>query len=134
MPMRDVAAILEEETAKGAFPAVLHCFTGGAELARRGARPWALRLVLGHPDVQEVGSLREMAALVPLDRLLVETDAPYLAPGPTAASATSRPIVVQTAAELAKVKGISHGGAGPHHHGEFLPALQQGAARGDGAA
>ena len=51
----DTAAILEEEMAKGAFPAVLHCFTGGrgAGQARAGAR--ALRLVLGHPDLQEVG-------------------------------------------------------------------------------
>ena len=77
----DVAAILEEEMAKGAFPAVLHCFTGGAELARRGL---ALGLYISFSGIltfKKSDALREIAADVPLDRLLVETDAPYLAPG-----------------------------------------------------
>ena len=50
----DMAQILEEESGKGAFPAVLHCFTGGRELAHDGDRARALRLVLRHPDVQEI--------------------------------------------------------------------------------
>src|SRR5262249_1262565 len=78
----DVAEILETETAKGAFPAVLHCFTGGKELAQRGL---ALGLYVSFSGIltfKKSESLREVAALVPLDRLLVETDAPYLAPSP----------------------------------------------------
>ncbi|HEU0160452.1 MAG TPA: TatD family hydrolase [Hyphomicrobiaceae bacterium] len=103
----DVAAILEAETAKGAFPAVLHCFTGGRELAERG-------LALGHYlsfsgiiTFKKSDSLREVAALVPLDRLLVETDAPYLAPSPFRGKRNEPAYVVHTAAALAAVKGIS---------------------------
>jgi TatD DNase family protein len=103
----DVAAILEEETAKGAFPAVLHCFTGGMELARRG-------LALGHYisfsgilTFKKSDVLREVAASVPLDRLLVETDAPYLAPGKYRGKRNEPAYVVHTAAELARVKGVS---------------------------
>jgi TatD DNase family protein len=90
----EVAAILEAEMAKGAFPAVLHCYTGGSDLARRG-------LDLGLYD-----ALREVAKMVPLDRVLVETDAPYLAPGKYRGKRNEPAYVVETAKELAKVKGI----------------------------
>jgi TatD DNase family protein len=103
----DVAAILEEETAKGAFAAVLHCFTGGEELAQRGL---ALGLYISFSGIltfKRSQSLREVAAGVPLDRLLVETDAPYLAPGPFRGKRNEPAYLVHTAAELARVKGIS---------------------------
>jgi len=103
----DVADILEEETAKGAFPAVLHCFTGGRELALRGL---ALGLYISFSGIltfKKSTSLREVAALVPLDRLLVETDAPYLAPDPFRGKRNEPAYVVHTAAELARVKGVS---------------------------
>ena len=125
----DTAAILEEETAKGAFPAVLHCYTGGAELARRGL---ALGLYVSFSGIltfKKSDALRAIAADVPLDRLLVETDAPYLAPGKFRGKRNEPAYVAITAAELAKVKGVSHGGAGARHDREFLPPLQQDAAR-----
>jgi len=103
----DVAEILEAETAKGAFPAVLHCFTGGKELAERGL---ALGLYLSFSGIitfKKSESLRQVAALVPLDRLLVETDAPYLAPSPFRGKRNEPAYVVHTAAALAAVKGIS---------------------------
>jgi len=103
----DVADILEEETAKGAFPAVLHCFTGGRELALRGL---ALGLYISFSGIltfKKSTSLREVAALVPLDRLLVETDAPYLAPDPFRGKRNEPAYLVHTAAELARVKGVS---------------------------
>jgi TatD DNase family protein len=103
----DVAAILEEETAKGAFPAVLHCFTGGKELAERGL---ALGLYISFSGIltfKRSESLREVAALVPLDRLLLETDAPYLAPNPFRGKRNEPAYLVHTAAELARVKGVS---------------------------
>jgi TatD DNase family protein len=103
----DVAAMLEAETEKGAFPAVLHCFTGGRELAKRG-------LALGHYisfsgilTFKKSESLREVAALVPLDRLLLETDAPYLAPDPFRGKRNEPAYLVHTAATLARVKGVS---------------------------
>jgi TatD DNase family protein len=103
----DTAAILEEETAKGAFPAVLHCYTGGADLARRGL---ALGLYVSFSGIltfKKSDALREVAAGVPLDRLLVETDAPYLAPGKFRGKCNEPAYVAITAAELAKVKGVS---------------------------
>ena len=66
---------------KGAFPAVLHCFTGGPELARRGLELGLYISFSGILTFKKSDALREIAADVPLDRLLVETDAPYLAPG-----------------------------------------------------
>ena len=103
----DVAAILEEETAKGAFPAVLHCFTGGADLARRGLALGLYVSFSGIVTFKKSDALREIAGAVPLDRLLVETDAPYLAPGKYRGKRNEPAYVVETAAALAKVKGIA---------------------------
>jgi TatD DNase family protein len=104
----DTAAILEEETAKGAFPALLHCFTGGAELARRALALGLYVSFSGIVTFKKSDALREIAASVPLDRLLVETDAPYLAPGKYRGRKRNEPAyVVETAATLASVKGIA---------------------------
>jgi TatD DNase family protein len=103
----DVAAILEEETAKGTFPAVLHCFTGGAELARRGLDLGLYVSFSGIVTFKKSDALREIARSVPLDRLLVETDAPYLAPGRYRGKRNEPAYVVETAATLAKVKGVA---------------------------
>jgi TatD DNase family protein len=103
----DVANIIEEEMAKGQFGAVLHCYTGGLDLAKRGL---ALGLYVSFSGVitfKNSGALREIASAVPLDRLLVETDAPYLAPEPFRGRKPNEPaLVVHTAAALAKVKDI----------------------------
>ena len=102
----DTAAILEDEMAKGAFSAVLHCFTGGAELARRAV---ALGLMVSFSGVitfKKSEALRAVAAEVPLDRLLVETDAPFLAPEPYRGKRNESAYVVHTAAMLAQVKGV----------------------------
>ncbi len=103
----DTAAILEEEHAKGPFPAILHCYTGGPDLA---ARALALGLYVSFTGVvtfKKSDALREIAASVPLDRLLVETDAPFLAPEPYRGKTNEPSYVVYTAKTLARVKGIS---------------------------
>jgi TatD DNase family protein len=103
----DTARILEEEMAKGAFPALLHCFTGTANLARRAL---ALGLYVSFSGVvtfKKSDALRAVAAEVPLDRLLVETDAPFLAPDPYRGKRNEPAYVVHTAAALARVKGIT---------------------------
>jgi TatD DNase family protein len=105
----DVADILKAETAKGAFPAVLHCFTGGKELAERGLELGFYVSFSGILTFKKAQSLRDVAALVPLDRLLVETDAPYLAPSPFRGKRNEPAYLVHTAAALAAVKGISPG-------------------------
>jgi TatD DNase family protein len=103
----DVAAVLEDEMARGAFPAVLHCYTGGADLARRGV---ALGLYISFSGIltfKKSDELREIAKDVPLDRVLVETDAPYLAPGKYRGKRNEPAYVVETAAELARLKGLA---------------------------
>jgi TatD DNase family protein len=103
-----MAAILEEETGKGAFPAVLHCFTGGRELARRAI---ALGLYISFTGIltfRKSEDLRLIAAALPPDRILVETDAPYLAPGPYRGKRNEPAYVVETAKTLAAVRGVSN--------------------------
>ncbi|MBO0754842.1 MAG: TatD family hydrolase, partial [Bradyrhizobiaceae bacterium] len=93
----DMARILEEETGKGAFPAVLHCFTGGRELAQRAI---ALGLYISFTGIltfKKSDDLRLIAAALPPDRILVETDAPYLAPGPYRGKRNEPAYVVETA-------------------------------------
>jgi TatD DNase family protein len=103
----DTAAILREEMAKGAFPAVLHCFTGSLALARTGLELGLYVSFSGIVTFKKSEALREVAREVPLDRLLVETDAPYLAPGKYRGKRNEPAYVVETAAVLANVKGVT---------------------------
>jgi len=103
----DMARILEEETAKGAFPAVLHCFTGGRDLAMRAI---ALGLSISFTGIltfKKSDTLRAIAADLPPDRILVETDAPYLAPGKFRGKRNEPAFVVETAKVLAETRGVS---------------------------
>jgi TatD DNase family protein len=103
----DIAATLEEAMARRRFSAVLHCFTGGAELARRALDLGLYISFSGILTFKKSEALRAIAADVPLDRLLVETDAPYLAPGKYRGKRNEPAYVVETANELARVKGIA---------------------------
>lgn len=103
----DVGTILEAEMAKGPFAAVLHCYTGGLELARCGLALGLYVSFSGIVTFKKSDALREVAAAVPLDRLLVETDAPYLAPGKFRGKRNEPAYVAITAAEVARVKGVS---------------------------
>src|SRR5436853_515084 len=95
------------EMARKPFAAVLHCFTGGPELARRALAIGLYVSFSGIVTFKKSDALREIARTVPLDRLLVETDAPYLAPGKYRGKRNEPAYVVETAKELAKVKGVS---------------------------
>jgi TatD DNase family protein len=103
----DVARILEEESGKGAFPFVLHCFTGGAELARRGVALGGYVSFSGILTFKNSQSLRDIAAGLPADRLLVETDAPYLAPEPWRGKRNEPAYVAETARVLAETRKVS---------------------------
>ncbi len=126
----DTARILEDEMAKGEFKAVLHCFTGGAELARKAVRLGLLISFSGVITFKNSDALREVAAEVPMDRLLVETDAPFLAPVPHRGKRNEPAFVVHTAAALAAVKGVHGGGDGRGDDGEFPARLHEGAGAG----
>ena len=109
----DIAAILEEETGKGAFPAVLHCFSSGARLAERGLALGCYVSFSGILTFKNSEELRAIARDVPLDRLLVETDAPYLAPLPHRGKRNEPAYVVDTAKVLAEVTRRDARGASP---------------------
>jgi TatD DNase family protein len=103
----DMARILEEETAKGAFPAVLHCFTGGRDFAMRAM---ALGLSISFTGIltfKNSEGLRAIAADLPADRIMVETDAPYLAPGKYRGKRNEPAYVGETAKVLAEARGVS---------------------------
>jgi TatD DNase family protein len=103
----DTARILEEETGQGAFPAVLHCFTGGPELARRAVALGHYVSFSGILTFKNSTALRAIAAELPPDRILVETDAPYLAPNPFRLKRNEPAFVVETAKVLADTRGVS---------------------------
>lgn len=103
----DVAEILEAETAKGAFPFLLHCFTGGADLARRAVAIGGTVSFSGVITFKNSAALREIAAALPADRILVETDAPFLAPVPNRGKRNEPAFVRETAKVLAEARGVS---------------------------
>lgn len=103
----DTARILSEEMEKGAFSAVLHCFTAGAELARKGIELGLYVSFSGVLTFKSSDELREIAASLPMDRILVETDAPYLSPEPVRGRKNEPANVAHTAAKLAEVMGVS---------------------------
>ena len=103
----DTARILEEESGKGAFPAVLHCFTGGPDLARRAVALGHFVSFTGILTFKNSAALRAIAAELPADRILVETDAPYLAPGKYRGKRNEPAFVIETANVLAETRGVS---------------------------
>ena len=103
----DMAHILEEESAHGAFPHLLHCFSSGIDLARRSLALGGYVSFSGVLTFKKADEVRAAAAEIPLDRLLVETDAPYLAPLPHRGKRCEPAHVVKTAEMLASVKGVS---------------------------
>lgn len=103
----DTGEILAEEMEKGAFPGLLHCFSSGPQLAEKALEIGLYISLSGILTFKNAVELRETAAKVPMDRLLVETDAPYLAPVPKRGKRNEPSFVVHTAEKLAEVKGVS---------------------------
>lgn len=103
----DMSAILREEHGQGAFPFVLHCFSSGQKLADTGIELGGYVSFSGILTFRNAEPLRDIARRVPLERLLVETDAPYLAPVPHRGKQNEPAFVAHTAAVLADVTGVS---------------------------
>ena len=103
----DMARILEEEMGKGAFPAVLHCFTGSRALAMTGISLGLHVSFTGILTFKKSDDLRAIAGELPADRILVETDAPFLAPGRYRGKRNEPAYVAETAKVLAEVRGVS---------------------------
>jgi len=103
----DIAAILREETARGAFPFVLHCFSSGRDLAMTGLELGGYVSFSGILTFKNSEDIRKIAREVPRDRLLVETDAPYLAPPPYRGKRNEPAYVARVAAVLAETIGVA---------------------------
>lgn len=103
----DIAAILREERADGPFDFLLHCFSSGRKLAEEAVEMGgylSFSGILTFPKSQEI---RDIARDMPADRLLVETDSPYLAPAPYRGKRNEPSYVPHTARVLAEVRGLS---------------------------
>jgi len=103
----DVAAILQDEMGKGAFKGLLHCFTASALLAETALSLGLFISFSGVLTFKNSQNLRDIARTVPMDRVLVETDAPFLAPVPYRGKRNEPAFVAATARTLAEVKGVS---------------------------
>ncbi len=102
-----IADMLEEEMKKGPFKPLLHCFAGGADLAERAADLGAYFSLSGIITFKNAKDLCEIVTTLPEDRLLLETDAPYLAPVPYRGKRNEPALLVHTAQKLAEIRGWS---------------------------
>ena len=103
----DTIEILRDEMGKGAFTGLIHCFTGTQRLADAALDLGLYISVSGIATFKNSAALRDVIKTAPLDRLLVETDAPYLAPVPHRGKTNEPSFVVHTANMLAELKGVT---------------------------
>lgn len=103
----ETVEILRDEMGKGAFTGLIHCFTGTQMLADASLDMGFYISVSGIATFKKSEELRTVLKTVPLERLLVETDAPYLAPMPYRGKRNEPSFVVNTAAMLAELKGVT---------------------------
>lgn len=129
----NMIAILREEMQKGAFPFVLHCFSSGAELARVGVELGGYVSLSGIMTFKTSAAIRDIVKQVPLERLLVETDAPYLAPPPHRGKRNEPSYVVETAKVLADLRELTFGEMAKITTDNFFRLFSK-AVRPDGAA
>ena len=103
----DMARILTEEFAQGAYSCVMHCFSSGADLARTALELGFYLSMSGITAFPKSQDLRDIFAAAPLDRILLETDAPYLAPPPHRGRRNEPAYTAHTARAGAAVFGLS---------------------------
>ena len=101
----DTVAMLREHWAPTALPCIMHCFSGGPEQAREVIDLGFYVSFAGIVTYPKAVGVQEAAKVVPLDRLLVETDAPYLAPAPFRGKRNEPAYVVHTAERIAELRG-----------------------------
>ncbi len=102
----DTIDLLADEMGKGAFPLVIHCFTGSQRLADACLAMGAYISLSGIVTFRNASSLQDVARSIPVDRLLVETDAPFLAPVPVRGRVGEPAFVEHTARFLAGLRGV----------------------------
>ncbi|MCR5875686.1 TatD family hydrolase [Phenylobacterium sp. J426] len=102
-----MGAILEEEYARGPFRILMHCYTSGLELARRATALGAWFSVAGIATFKTADDVRAVVAEMPADRIIVETDCPYLAPVPYRGRRNEPAFLPHVLAKLAEIRGWS---------------------------
>jgi len=102
----DTAEILEAAVREGGVTGVLHCFTGSAELARKGLDLGFYVSLSGIVTFKNAADLQETAKWLPVDQMLVETDSPFLAPVPHRGQKCEPAFVADTAAFVAELRGV----------------------------
>jgi len=117
--------ILEEEYAAGAFPILMHCYTSGAELAARVAALGAWFSVSGIATFKAAEGVRAVIADMPADRILVETDCPYLAPAPMRGRRNEPAFLPFVLAKLAEIRGWTLGEAEERTQAAFFTLFDQ---------
>lgn len=105
----DTTAILAEEMEQGAYPALIHCFTASADFARKVLDLGLTISLSGIVTFKNAKDLQAIAAELPEDRILVETDAPFLAPVPNRGKVCEPAFVADTARFVADLRGVSAG-------------------------
>jgi TatD DNase family protein len=103
----DTHAILDEEMGKGAYSGVIHCFTASSEFADIALELGLFISISGIVTFKNAADLRETASRIPADRLLIETDSPFLAPVPHRGKSCEPGFVADTARFLADIRGVS---------------------------
>jgi TatD DNase family protein len=103
----DTTRIMAEEMERGAYPALIHCFTASADFARIALDLGLTISLSGIVTFKNAKDLQAIAAEVPEDRLLVETDAPFLAPVPNRGKVCEPAFVADTARFVAELRGVS---------------------------
>ncbi|WP_448502139.1 TatD family hydrolase [Sphingomonas sp.] len=101
----DTLAILTAELGKGAFPGVIHCFTGTKDFAEQALALGFYISISGIVTFRNARELQDVAIALPLDRLLIETDAPFLAPVPHRGKTGEPAFVADTCRFLAELRG-----------------------------
>ena len=104
---KEIAKMLQEEMDKGKYPALIHCFTAGSELAEHVLNMGCYISISGIVTFKNAKQLGEIIQTIPLDRLLLETDAPFLAPVPHRGKRNEPSFIQYTAMKVAELKGIT---------------------------
>ena len=124
----DTAAIIAEEMGRGAFPALIHCFTASADFARKMLDLGLTISLSGIVTFKNAKDLQDIARLLPDDRLLVETDAPFLAPIPHRGKTCEPAYVVDTARFVAGLRDTTAEALGEQTTSNFFNLFTKAAA------
>jgi TatD DNase family protein len=124
----DTAAILADEMEQGAFPALIHCFTASRGFAARVLGLGLSISLSGIVTFKNARELQEIAAEIPDDRLLVETDAPFLAPVPHRGRTCEPAFVADTARFVAGLRGVEAEALGATTSANFFTLFAKAAA------